>query len=127
MKALARSILWWPGLVGDIADVVKACLGCQSVQSEPAAAPVHRWSMPDRAWQRVHVDYLGPLRQPMWLVIVDAHSKWPEVIPMPSTMSLAAIASLRTVIARYGCPDLIVSDNGPQFASAEFAMDFAAD
>eukprot|EP00117_Sycon_ciliatum_P041979 scpid19977/ scgid1158/ Retrotransposable element Tf2 155 kDa protein type 1 len=121
MKALARSILWWPGLDGDIADAVKACLGCQSVQSEPAAAPVHRWSMPDRAWQRVHVDYLGPLRQTMWLVIVDAHSKWPEVIPMPSTTSLATIASLRTVFARYGCPDLIVSDNGPQFASAEFA------
>eukprot|EP00117_Sycon_ciliatum_P016083 scpid82117/ scgid4615/ Uncharacterized protein K02A2.6 len=118
---LARSILWWPGLDGDIADAVKACLGCQSVQSEPAAAPVHRWSMPDRAWQRVHVDYLGPLRQTMWLVIVDAHSKWPEVIPMPSTTSLATIASLRTVFARYGCPDLIVSDNGPQFASAEFA------
>ena len=56
----------------------------------------------------------------MFLVVVDAHSKWPEVVPMQSTTSTATIHVLRTIFARYGLPEHIVSDNGPQLTSAEF-------
>ncbi|XP_065195818.1 uncharacterized protein K02A2.6-like [Sycon ciliatum] len=56
----------------------------------------------------------------MWLVIVDEHSKWPEVLPFRSTTAQATVASLHTVFARYGCPEELVSDNGPQFVAAEF-------
>jgi len=56
----------------------------------------------------------------MFLIAVDAHSKWPEVIPMMSTTSQKTIARLRTIFARNGLPDQICTDNGPQFTSAEF-------
>ncbi|CAC5397393.1 unnamed protein product [Mytilus coruscus] len=56
----------------------------------------------------------------MFLIVIDAHSKWPEVIPMKSTTSTQTIRVLRTIFARAGLPEQIVSDNGLQFVSAEF-------
>lgn len=56
----------------------------------------------------------------MFLVIVDAHSKWPEVELMTSTTSKKTIEVLRSLFARHGLPEQLVSDNGPQFISDDF-------
>ncbi len=55
-----------------------------------------------------------------YLIIVDAHSKWPEVIEMNSTTTAATIRELRCLFAAYGLPEQLVSDNGPQFTAADF-------
>ena len=52
--------------------------------------------------------------------MVDAHSKWPEIIVMPSTTASATIQQLRHLFASFGLPEQLVSDNGPQFVSEEF-------
>ena len=54
--------------------------------------------------------------------MVDAHSKWPEVVEMGSTTTAATIRELRRIFASYGLPEQLVSDNGPQFIASEFAM-----
>ena len=41
---------------------------------------------------------------------------------MYSTTSEAVIKKLKAHIARYGVPDEMVSDNGPQFAAEEFRV-----
>lgn len=56
----------------------------------------------------------------MFLIVVDAHSKWPDIFEMKSTASNATINTLRTLFARQGIPVEVVSDNGPQFRSEEF-------
>ena len=56
----------------------------------------------------------------MFIVIIDAHSKWPEVFPMRTTTTGQTIDILRSVFARNGIPKQIVTDNGPQFISEEF-------
>ena len=48
----------------------------------------------------------------MFLVVVDAHSKWSEVILVSSTTSSLTIEVLRDLFARFGVPEQIVSDNG---------------
>ena len=120
MKAIARSYVWWPNMDSQLEETVKACIGCQETRSAPPVAPVHPWMWPRHPWHRLHIDFLGPLRDCMWLVVVDAHSKWPETIRMPSTTAQATVNQLRTLFARFGCPHEIVSDNGPQFTAAEF-------
>ena len=56
----------------------------------------------------------------MFLVVVNAHSKWPEVILLSSTTISKTIKVLHGLFTRFGIPEQIVSDNGPQFASEEF-------
>ena len=58
----------------------------------------------------------------MFLIVVDAHSKWPEVVPMRKTTTDKTINVLRGMFARWGIPHQLVSDNGPQFTSEQFEM-----
>ena len=57
----------------------------------------------------------------MYLVVIDAHSKWPEVIEMMNTKSQKTITELQHLFSTYGLPTQLVSDNGPQFTSEEYA------
>ena len=50
----------------------------------------------------------------MFLLIIDAHLKWPEVVQMASTTSAATIRVVGSIFSQYGFPDQLVSDNGPQ-------------
>lgn len=68
----------------------------------PRQAP-SLWSWPGKAWSRVHMDYLGPFFGKLYLVIVDAGSKWLEVFEVPST---AAYTN---------------THNGPPYTSVELA------
>ncbi|KAL5010737.1 hypothetical protein ScPMuIL_013042 [Solemya velum] len=120
MKSLARSHVWWPGIDKDIEALAKGCEGCQAVKHSPPAAPIHQWEWPSRPWERIHVDFAEPFLNSMFLVVVDAHSKWPEVVKMKKTTSARTIEVLRTIFARNGIPKQFVSDNGPQFTSEEF-------
>ena len=120
MKAVARSYMWWPDMDSDFEKLAKSCTACQSVKSAPSAAPLHPWLWPDQPWQRIHIDYAGPFRGKMFLLLIDAHSKWPEIFEMGSSTSESTIAMLRRVFAAYGLPEHLVSDNGPQFTSTEF-------
>ena len=56
----------------------------------------------------------------MYLVIVDAYSKFVEVVPMGQPTTTNTIADLRRVFSYFGLPEHLVTDNGSQFTSAEF-------
>ena len=121
MKATARSYVWWPGLDAALEKVARDCQSCKANKSMPAVAPLHPWVWPSRPWQRVHIDYAGPFKGRNFFVLVDAHSKWPEVVELKSTTAAKTIEVLRTLFASYGLPEQVVSDNGSQFTSEEFA------
>ena len=122
MKCLARSFLCWPGLDKDIETLAKSCLTCQSEKPSPAAAPLHQWVWPTKPWQRIHVNFAGPIIGSIFLVVVDAHSKWPEVYEMSSTTVAKTITVLRHIFAVCGLPEQLVSDNGLQFSFKDFAV-----
>lgn len=120
MKGLARGYVWWPNLDKDIESKARNCHGCQEVARSPKAAPLHRWEYPAQPWQRLQIDFAGPLNGKMLLVCTDAHSKWPEIVIMKDTTAEETVGTLRTLFARMGLPEQIVSDNGPQFTAATF-------
>ena len=121
MKSKARSYVWWPGVDQNIEDLVRSCLACQEVRNTPPTAPLHPWLWPTKPWRRIHIDFAGPFLKRMFLLVTDAHSKWPEIIEMASTTSTRTIEELRRLFAAYGLPEQVVTDNGPQFVSQEFA------
>ena len=94
MKSLAQSYVWWPSMDSDIESRVKNCQLCQQSLNSPSKAPLHPWEWPERTWSRVHVDYAGPMDGLMFLILVDAYSKWMEVVPVKSATSQTTIEKL---------------------------------
>ena len=45
----------------------------------------HRWEYPTAPWQRLHIDFAGPFQGCMLLVVVDASTKWPEIMFIKNT------------------------------------------
>jgi len=119
MKSTARNYVWWPNIDGDIGSMAQACPDCNSVKNKPPSV-THHWAPTELPWQRIHLDFAGPLDGHMFLLAVDAYSKWPEVFPLRSTTSSTTITTLRGLFARQGLPHVVVTDNGPQFTSEEF-------
>ena len=69
-------------------------------------------------WARVQVDVVGPFERHMFLMLVDAHSKWTEVHPVKQVTFLVTIQKPRTIFATDGLPEMLVTDNGSVFTSA---------
>ena len=85
----------------------------------PAKQIANSWIWPTRPWQRKHVGFAGPFNGQMFLLVVDAKSKWIEVFPMHSTTASTTIRALRFLFATHGLTEVIVADNGPQFIAQE--------
>ena len=86
----------------------------------PAKAPVHPLDWLERPWSHVHADYAGPFMGRMFLLLVNVHSKWSEVLPTTSATTPSTNSAMEAVFATHGMPELLVTDNGPAFASDEF-------
>ncbi|XP_049514382.1 uncharacterized protein K02A2.6-like [Dermacentor silvarum] len=120
MKLVARSHVWWPGIDEDIAMKVGRCKVCQVYRNAPKPIQQAPRPFPERAWSRLDVDFGGPFQGVYFLVLVDAFSKWVEVVRVASPSAESTIACLRNIFACHGLPDIIVSDNGPAFTSATY-------
>ncbi|XP_040169841.1 uncharacterized protein K02A2.6-like [Anopheles arabiensis] len=120
MKALARGYVYWPKLDSEIENAVKTCQSCASAAKSPEHCTPVDWPKTTGPWQRIHVDYAGPMEGEYYFLVVDSYSKWPEIIPTRQTTAQATVQMLRGLCARFGIPETVVSDNGTQFTSSEF-------
>ncbi|XP_054274663.1 uncharacterized protein K02A2.6-like [Macrosteles quadrilineatus] len=119
MKALARSFCWWKSIDKDIEDMVTECRQCIEKCNNPRKT-IHPWEQPSNPWERVHIDFLGPTDGQQYLILVDAFSKWVDVIQTKTTTSTCTVQELRKIFSTFGFPHILVSDNGRQFVSQEF-------
>ena len=55
-----------------------------------------------------------------YIVVTDYFSNYFEVKCLTTVNSRSVIVCLRDIFARHVFPDVLFSDNGPQYASAEF-------
>ncbi|XP_061503481.1 uncharacterized protein LOC133391707 [Anopheles gambiae] len=73
MKSLARSYIYWPNVDDDVAQFVRQCDACAEAAKAPTKATLESWPLPDRPWQRVHVDFAGPIDGHHYFVIIHHH------------------------------------------------------
>ena len=112
--------MWWPGIDQNIEETVKTCAPCQWAWDLPPTAPLQPWEWPARPWAHLPLDYAGPLLGQMFLILVDAHSKWMEVKVVKTATSSITIKHLRNIFATHGLPEMLVTDNASYFTSQEF-------
>ena len=63
---------------------------------------------------------LFELFKEQYLLVVDYYSRYIELALVRSTTTASVINHTKSIFARHGIPQIIVSDNGPQFASKQF-------
>ncbi|BES98873.1 Hypothetical Protein NTJ_11689 [Nesidiocoris tenuis] len=121
MKSLARSYFWWPSLDLDIEREANECQTCCQYRNVPSKSIIHPWPVPSRVWTRVHVDYLGPIKNIGYgFVIMDATSRWIENFFVPSATAENAIEKLEETFARFGLPRAVTTDGARCFTGEEF-------
>lgn len=78
------------------------------------------YPIPNHPFQVVGTD-LFEISGKSYLLIVDYLSKWPVVIPLKHTTTRDVVKAMQATFGQYGLPEYIVSDNGPQYSSLDFA------
>lgn len=117
MKSHLRTNVWWPKMDQQVERYVKQCKGCTLVSAPNAPEPIIRRNLPDQPWVDIAADFLGPLPDGQYLlVVVDYYSRYMEVVEMRSITAADTISELATIFSRYGLPVSLRVDNGPQFS-----------
>ena len=117
---LAKDIIYWPGMQSDIKDVCQSCGKCAQFGAENRKEPMKTQPVPQYPWQFVSQDLLE-FESDNYLVTVDHFSDFIELDELDNTLSLTIINLTKAHFARHGIPEVLLSDNGPQFISTEFA------
>ncbi|XP_062557559.1 uncharacterized protein K02A2.6-like [Armigeres subalbatus] len=79
--------------------------------------------MPEKPWVDIAVDFMGPLPSGHTLfVLVDYYSRFTETIVMKQITAKRTVQALHETFSRFGVPETIRSDNGPQFVSEEMRL-----
>ncbi|KAK6021402.1 hypothetical protein OSTOST_12925 [Ostertagia ostertagi] len=73
-----------------------------------------------RGLAKITYGFGGDHRRQEMVGIVDAKSKWPEVVQMGLTTVEKTIEKLKDIFSLHDLPEQIVVDNGPQFIAKEF-------
>ncbi|XP_058448351.1 uncharacterized protein K02A2.6-like [Malaya genurostris] len=120
MRSLARNYVYWPGIDEQIAQVVRSCNKCAEAAKTNSKTKLESWPLPQQPWQRVHCDFAGPVDGIYYLIVVDAYSRWPEVIPTKRITTAATLTMFREIFSRHGMPETLITDNGTQFTSENF-------
>ena len=118
-RARAQHSVWWPGLSTQLADHVANCQSCARDLPPPVSTLLPS-RLPELPWQKVAMDFMMH-DSSHYLVVVDYFSRFVELARMSSLNAAAVINQLKSIFARHGYPETVVSDNGPPFFSAEFS------
>lgn len=114
----ARESVWWPAINKEIKDMVENCNSCIKFQrlQHKTMKPSE---LPDTAWEVIGTD-LFEFEGHWYAIFIDYFSRWIEVAEMRSQTGDHLVRKFRPLIARYGAPKVIRSDNGPCYISKEW-------
>ena len=114
----ARNTVWWLGINKQLEEVVRNCSKCAESRSDKAE-PMMYSEFPNRPWEKVASD-LFEHNKHFYLLVVDYYSRYIEIARLYSTSSNAVINHLKSIFARHGIPQSLISDNGPQYSGNAF-------
>lgn len=118
-KLRAREIMFWPNMNTQLEDYLSHCQACLTYRKQNNREPLIPHEIPSRPWYKIGID-LFHLNKKSFLIVVDYYSKFIEVEKLNSLTSEYIINKLKIILRRQGIPEVIMSDNGPEFSSNKF-------
>lgn len=113
----AKTYVWWLELSTQIENVIRICPNCIEERVN-IWEPFHKDEGTSRVWQKVAMD-LFKCAGVWYLIITDYFSRFFEIVQLSDMSQKNVINKVKEVFSRYGIPEIVRTDNGPQF-QAEF-------
>jgi hypothetical protein len=124
-------VYYWPRMVHTVVQVLRECAACDRVRQHfqdtstghpVAASPLDLRPLPMHGlFYRWHIDLAGDFeesvnRKVYVVVMVEATTKWVELVAIPSKHAQHVAAAFNErVLARFGAPAEVCTDNGTEF------------
>lgn len=128
-KQRLRDLYWWPQMDSQVQSCIASCVLCQANDKTAFTrpGPLQPVPLPDGPWKKLGLDIVGPFDTAISackfaVTLTDYYSKWPELAFSHTATTVDVIRFLTSIFSRHGNPENIVTDNGPQFTSAAFAL-----
>ena len=115
----ARDKLYWPRMSAENRDFVSRCTICQTYCPAQAREELQPHELPLHPWQKIGAG-LFVIGQQTFLIMVDYWSNFFEVVEIDRKTAQAVITQFMVQFARHGIPEVLISDNGPEFDNQEF-------
>ena len=104
----------------EVKGMVENCPTCLKYRRKQQKEPLMPFQVPELPWQRIAAD-LFHLGSEEYLLVIDYYSKYVELAHLSQdATSPEIIKHLKSIMARHGIPQELISDNGPQFISKKF-------
>lgn len=116
----AKDVIFWPGMTTDIRQLVSQCSVCNEFLQKQPKEPLMTYEIPSYPWQMVAQD-LFTVNNEDYLITVDFYSDYWELDRLTSTTSETVVALSKSQFARFGIPETVLTDNGPQFRAESYA------
>lgn len=81
---------------------------CQEIRPNDIKVPFFLWHTTSESWSRIHVDFAAPFEGRMWLIVLDAYSRWLEA----ALTSNHFLITSPSVEIKFTDSDLIQQSNG---------------
>ncbi len=120
----AQLTMYWPGMSTDIENYVRGCKFCQDKLPQHPPEPLVQKARPLRPFQEIAADFASYGGR-NFLIVVDCKTDWPDVFDMGrDTAADRLINRLRNLFCSTAIPDVLWSDNGPQFTAGKLQRFF---
>ena len=123
-KNIVSKNYFWPGCSKDVENFINACITCNQHKGVPnVPAPLEKYPTQLYPFQVVTMDFLGPMPSTYrgnkyLLVFIDYLTRWVEIVPCADRLASTVAEALKsTIIVRHSCPEVLLSDNAPEFTS----------
>ncbi|XP_022094926.1 uncharacterized protein K02A2.6-like [Acanthaster planci] len=120
-KQLLREKVWFPNMDTLVDNTVRDYLSCQLTTPNDTRTPLTMSTLTDGPWLEVSIDFCDLPTGEHLLVVMDDYSRFPEVEIVTSTSARSVIPKLDRILATFGIPKVVRSDNWPPFNSTEFS------
>jgi transposase InsO family protein len=116
----SKDSVWWPTLRREIKEMVETCTECIK-HRRMQNMPLKTATLPEKAWEEVSTD-LFEFQGKHYAIIVDYYSRWIEVVRLTNQTGQELVKRFKPLLARFGAPTVIRSDNGPCYVSKEWKL-----
>ena len=116
---MCKDIIFWTDMQAVIKDVCDSCGQCAQFAASRPKEPMKSHPIPDYPWQLVSQD-LFYFEGSDYLITVDHFSDFIEVNKLDDILSATVVEKSKAHFARHGIPEVLLSDNGPQYTSVDF-------